>query len=396
MPTPTASKTPIESTMCKATEQVFSVADKRRSLHAPIEQDGKGMAAIPTALFFAVCGIILPIWTTTILPLTIIYQLAKSVYTKVQSILSNDKQQEEQFSKDSGYQVNPKDIIPRSERKYDIVLLGSTGFTGYLMCRHLIRTYGCNGSVKWAIAGRNQMKLNQLKERLAKELDAPEAMELDTIIVDTSVTENLPALVKNTRAVVTTAGPFSLYGSYVVEFCSKFGTHYADITGETTWVKTMINKWQSTAQQTGAKLIHFCGNDCVPWDLTVFKAMEKITEEGLDGEQLESISIIDECTGDVSGGTIHTMSLGMAGKLPPTPKADPFQLSTDGKAIDIPAMINNLSWGISKSQTPVESTNGIHITVRHGCGELRSSWLVAGFVWTFQDPCGIFRVTNIT
>jgi short subunit dehydrogenase-like uncharacterized protein len=71
-------------------------------------------------------------------------------------------------------------------------------------------------------------------------------------------------LVQNTRVVATTAGPYTLYGNSVVEFCAKFGTHYVDITGEVDWVKAMICQWQSTAQQTGAKLIPFCGHGTIP------------------------------------------------------------------------------------------------------------------------------------
>jgi short subunit dehydrogenase-like uncharacterized protein len=87
-----------------------------------------------------------------------------------------------------------------------------------------------------------------------------DVLQLETILVDTSIPSTLPNLVNQTRVVVTTAGPYALYGSSVVEFCAKFGTHYVDITGEVDWVKAMMCLWQSTAHATGAKLISFCGN----------------------------------------------------------------------------------------------------------------------------------------
>ena len=77
-------------------------------------------------------------------------------------------------------------------------------------------------------------------------------MNIETIVTDTSIPSSLPALVRDTRAVVSTAGPFTLYGCSVVEFCAKFGTHYADIAAEGDWFKTMMVQWQPTAKKTGA------------------------------------------------------------------------------------------------------------------------------------------------
>jgi short subunit dehydrogenase-like uncharacterized protein len=140
-------------------------------------------------------------------------------------------------------------------------VLGATGFTGYLAARHLAKTYGVNQSVKWAIAGRSASKLDQVKSALALELNQPEiATSLDTIVVDTSIPATLPKLVSVTRVVATTAGPYSLYGNSVVEFCAKFGTHYVDITGEVQWVQAMLCQWQTTAQASGAILVPFCGH----------------------------------------------------------------------------------------------------------------------------------------
>jgi short subunit dehydrogenase-like uncharacterized protein len=346
--------------LCNKGADASSLSENRRKLHSIVEQDGKSVETIPTPVFLLVVVVLLPIWVTILLPLTAIWQLGRSISLKLRDALFPKQDDDELSHKyDSGYQVDPMDIIPRPQRKYDVVLLGSTGFTGRLATRHMIKTYGCanddgrNGKgVQWAIAGRNQARLDRLKESLAKELNAPQVLNLDTIIVDTSIPSNLPDLVSNTRVVVSTAGPFSVYGSSVVEFAAKYGTHYADITGETSWVQNMMYLWQRTALQTGAKMISFCGNDCVPWDLTVLKAYEKVEQEGEEGETLESIQIIDEVCGGVSGGTILTMSLGMNGKLPPTPKSDPFQLNAEGKVLARSPMNNCLSWTISRWKLP--------------------------------------------
>ena len=179
-------------------------------------------------------------------------------------------------SLDSGYIVeSTQGILPQTERTYDIVVLGVTGLTGRLAARYLAQTYGVpkrtsnqakGGAVNWAVAGRSELKVRQVLEELAVELNVPELVtRVEIVVVDTSLPSTLPRLVHDTRVVATTAGPYSLYGSSVVEFCAKFGTHYVDITGETTWVKTMMNQWQSTAQQTGAILVPFCGHDSIPW-----------------------------------------------------------------------------------------------------------------------------------
>lgn len=143
-----------------------------------------------------------------------------------------------------------------------------------------------------------------------------------------SVVSTLPTLVKDTRAVVTTAGPFAKYGSNVVEFCAKYGTHYVDITGESDWVQNMIVQWHETAQKTGAKLVSMCGHDSVPWDVTVMKLEEALPE----GEELVSVDCLNEVVGDFSGGTVETMMLSTSGQAIPRPKYgfNPLVMLPDG------------------------------------------------------------------
>jgi short subunit dehydrogenase-like uncharacterized protein len=137
-----------------------------------------------------------------------------------------------------------------------------------------------------------------------------------------SVVTDLPTLVKDARAVITTAGPFQKHGSTVVEFCAKYGTHYVDITGESDWAKTMILQWEATAKKTGAKIISMCGHDSIPWDLTVMKLEEALPS----GEELASVECLDEVAGAVSGGTANTIMMSTDGSGIPSPKFsyDPF------------------------------------------------------------------------
>jgi Saccharopine dehydrogenase NADP binding domain len=233
--------------------------------YSPIEEHSKKVPTVSVATFLLTSAFI-PVWVATVLPLSVAYQIGTAVVRPLKKRIAASLHPPSAAATtgtarlDSGYAVPPDTIIARPKRKYDVVVLGATGFTGYLAARHLAGTYG-TGTVKWAIAGRSQAKLDAVKARLASELQNPDLLTtLDTILVDTATPSTLPILVRNTRVVATTAGPYALYGNSVVEFCAKFGTHYVDITGEVDWVKAVLCQWQATAQATGAKLIPFCGH----------------------------------------------------------------------------------------------------------------------------------------
>eukprot|EP00526_Cylindrotheca_closterium_P011807 CAMPEP_0113630298 /NCGR_PEP_ID=MMETSP0017_2-20120614/15740_1 /TAXON_ID=2856 /ORGANISM="Cylindrotheca closterium" /LENGTH=485 /DNA_ID=CAMNT_0000540753 /DNA_START=318 /DNA_END=1775 /DNA_ORIENTATION=+ /assembly_acc=CAM_ASM_000147 len=295
-----------------------------------------------------------PIWLTFLVPLTLIYQVGNAIKSAVFS--SKDDENSSAFVLDSGYQVDAKDIIPQKDRKYDVVMLGATGFTGQLAVRHLAKTYGCSGEngVNWAVAGRSKDKLNKVLQTLADELKMPKLLETPIIVVDTAVASTLPNLVRDTKAVVTTVGPFRKYGSGVVEFCAKFGTHYADITGEEDWGQVMMQQWQPTAQATGAKILHFCGCDSVPWDLTVFQMTVFLSQKG---EDLVSVQCFDEIKTNPSGGTLETMKLCLGAKDLPSLKEgvpEPFRCSPQGNEHTSPVTAKLPSW-ISKVELPWSS-----------------------------------------
>ena len=295
---------------------------------------------------FAATALTVPIVSVTILPLSLMYQLGRRV---LKPLLGSGKQEE--ISIDSGYQVDPSQIIPHSDRSYDVVILGATGFTGYLAARYLAETYGTAKDVKWAIAGRSQEKLDQVKQRLATELKNDDLLKIPTILVDTSVPATLPALVSQTRSVATTAGPYTLYGSHVVEFCAKFGTHYVDITGEVDWVKAMVMKWQETAQKTGAKMISFCGHDSIPWDLCVMKLQHELRERC--GDDLKTVTFWDEVKNAAPGGTYATIVNALDDKSIKTERGpfDPFLRLPDGTKSAFVTKVQNPTF-ISPSKSP--------------------------------------------
>merc|ERR1719502_2519657 len=158
------------------------------------------------------------------LPLTLICQIVLKIAGMF--TFKTKASQIERYECPAGVQAQippPGSAKPLADRKYDVVLLGATGFTGGLAAKYLAKTYG--SSVKWAIAGRSAAKLEKVKA----ELNADYA---DIIICDTSKPETLLKLVADTRTVATTAGPFDRYGSPVVHMCAAHGTGYCDITGE--------------------------------------------------------------------------------------------------------------------------------------------------------------------
>jgi short subunit dehydrogenase-like uncharacterized protein len=289
-------------------------------IYALMDSQGKVVPPVPTPAFLGLALVGVPFWLTVLLPLSVVTQVGKAL---VKPFVTKPE-----FNIDTGTVVNDSDIVPREDRKYDVVVLGATGFTGKLVAEHICRTYGVGKKVKWAIAGRSQSKLDQVKKDLSELLGNNEALSIDTLVVDTSVVSTLPTLVKDTRAVITTAGPFQRYGSNVVEFCAKYGTHYVDITGELHWLQNMIVQWQETAIKTGAKIVSMCGHDCVPWDLTVMKLEEALP----DGEELISVDCLNDAVLDASGGTFETMIMGTSGQEIPAPncKFDPLRMLPDG------------------------------------------------------------------
>ncbi|MEU7741599.1 saccharopine dehydrogenase NADP-binding domain-containing protein [Nonomuraea sp. NPDC049158] len=149
-------------------------------------------------------------------------------------------------------------------RAYDIVLFGASGFTGALTAAYLAKTAG--PEVRWALAGRDRAKL----ERLG--LDVP------ILIADATDPASLAAIARSTRVVVTTVGPYLRYGEPLVAACAEAGTHYLDLTGEAEFVDRMYVRHHRRATATGAKLVHACGFDSIPYDLGVLFTVDRLPE----------------------------------------------------------------------------------------------------------------------
>jgi short subunit dehydrogenase-like uncharacterized protein len=158
-----------------------------------------------------------------------------------------------------------------SDRTYDVVLLGATGFTGGLTARYLARRLS-GTTTRWAIAGRNEDKLRSLADELPG--DGP-AIE----VVDVTDLDGLTALAGKTKALASTVGPYAEHGLPVVEACVRAGTEYADITGEPAFVSDVRERFDAPAREAGIRLVSCCGFDSVPHDLGVAFTVAELPDD---------------------------------------------------------------------------------------------------------------------
>jgi len=184
-----------------------------------------------------------------------------------------------------------------TERAYDIVLFGATGFTGGLTAEYLARE--APAGLKWALAGRNQAKLEDVRGRLARTV--PGAAELPLLTADATDPGSLREIAESTRVVITTVGPYILYGEPLVAACVRAGTDYVDLTGEPEFVDQMWLRYHEQAQSSGARIIHSCGFDSIPYDLGALFTVGKLPEKA--PIKLKGYVSMD---GRFSGGTYHS------------------------------------------------------------------------------------------
>ena len=190
------------------------------------------------------------------------------------------------------------------KRKYDVVLYGATGFVGKQTVAYFAaldqNRPRASKALSWALAGRSADKLEAVKAACG-----PGAKKAGIVVADAQDAEALEAMASSCTVVLSTAGPFALYGSELVAACVKHGTHYVDITGETPWVHDMIKAHHADAQKNGTRIIPFCGFDSVPSDLGSWLVAQTMLEKY--GEPCESVKASFSLRGGVNGGTLASM-----------------------------------------------------------------------------------------
>lgn len=153
--------------------------------------------------------------------------------------------------------------------EFDIVVYGASGFTGRLVAEYLASRSGEPHDLKWAMAGRSHDKLAAVRDGIGAPKDTP------LIVADASDPSSLDAMIARTRAVLTTVGPYQLYGNELVAACAASGTDYLDLCGEPAWMRQMIDAHHAAAQASGARIVFSCGFDSIPFELGVFFLQEQ-------------------------------------------------------------------------------------------------------------------------
>lgn len=185
-------------------------------------------------------------------------------------------------------------------REYDVVLVGATGFTGGLVADYLARRMP--SEARWAIAGRNATKLAAVRDRLG-----PAARDVGLLHVDVTETESVQTIAGSTRVLVTTVGPYLLHGEPLVAACASTGTHYLDLTGEEEFVDRMFLGYHQRAVDSGARLVHSCGFDSIPYDLGAYFTLGHLPEH-----VAVQLAGYVQAHGSISGGTYQSAIIAMS------------------------------------------------------------------------------------
>ena len=187
---------------------------------------------------------------------------------------------------------------------FDFVIYGATGFTGKLVVEYALKKYP-GDEILWAIAGRNRNKLYDLKDKL----NLPDKVGI--FEVDSEDQSSIDAMVETTKCILTTVGPYQLYGDKIVRTCISSGTDYVDLCGEPGWMHKIINECSDDASKSGARVIFSCGFDSIPFDLGVLFVQEK-TMEKLSRYAPSVRGRVRAMNGEFSGGTAASMKATMA------------------------------------------------------------------------------------
>ena len=191
--------------------------------------------------------------------------------------------------------------------EYDILHFGVTGFTGKLVLEHYFKK---GYDLKLAVCSRSAARAQAIVDAIATECKAeskkPIVLEADLVCSSEEDEAKLRAIVKLSKVVITTAGPFEKYGQTLMKVCAEEGVSYADITGETDFFRAMIGKYDAVARKTGAICVVHCGNDCIPWDCTAFEMNKFAKSQSKTLTELYTYTQVPSLDSAGSGGTLNT------------------------------------------------------------------------------------------
>ncbi len=209
-------------------------------------------------------------------------------------------------------------------REFDIVLYGATGFVGKLTAEYLARA---GAGARIALAGRSTERLRAVRDTLGEA-----AQSWPVLTADAASPSTLNEMAARTQVVVTTVGPYARYGMPLVAACAAAGTDYADLTGEAMFIREAIDLHHKQANDTGARIVHCCGFDSIPSDMSVYALYRAARDDGA-GELADTNFVMRSLFGGLSGGTVASiMGVLRAASSDPDIRrqlVDPYTLSTD-------------------------------------------------------------------
>ncbi len=212
-----------------------------------------------------------------------------------------------------------------ADPEFDIIVYGATGYTGRLVAEYLSNHYGgSDNAPKWAMAGRSLDKLESVRDEIGAPADTP------LVVADADDMASLEAMCERTKVVLTTVGPYQLYGDNLVAACVKTGTDYADLCGEPAWMAEKIAEHQDAAAASGARICFSSGFDSIPFDLGVLMT-QKVAQERFGKPAPRIRGRVRAMQGTFSGGTAASLGATMkaAAKNPSIINIlrDPFALT---------------------------------------------------------------------
>ncbi|MGN3974881.1 saccharopine dehydrogenase family protein [Tsuneonella sp. SYSU-LHT278] len=189
-----------------------------------------------------------------------------------------------------------------ADREFDIVVYGATGYTGRLVAEHFVREYGGKADApRWAMAGRSKSKLEDVRDLIGAPAGTP------LVIADADDPGTLDAMCHRTRVVLTTVGPYQLYGEELVAACVRAGTDYADLCGEPVWMRQMIDRHEAAAKASGARICFSSGFDSIPFDLGVLMTQKEARARfGSPAPRVRAR--VRGMSGGASGGTVASLT----------------------------------------------------------------------------------------